>query len=60
VTDSPEQIHAKVGVFYNSLLTGCACANDPTPENENSEYCVLMFDIDKKTGKAEVRLVEEE
>ena len=52
-------IRAKVGVFYSGILGGCACADDPTPVNENSEYCVLLFEIDRVTGSATARLLEE-
>lgn len=52
-------IRAKVGIFYSSILAGCACADDPTPVNENSEYCVVRFDIDTSTGAAQVELLDE-
>lgn len=52
-------IRVKVGLFFSSLLTGCACADDPTPVNENSEYCVVQLDIDKATAETTVRLVDE-
>ncbi|MCC6302197.1 MAG: hypothetical protein IT489_05290 [Gammaproteobacteria bacterium] len=56
---APGVIQAKVGIFYRSILTGCACADDPTPVNENNEYCVVRFDIDAATGEAEVQLLDE-
>lgn len=52
-------IRAKVGIFFSGILGGCACADDPTPVNENSEYCVLQFDIDRATGAATATLVNE-
>ncbi|MBK9130163.1 MAG: hypothetical protein IPM20_00765 [Gammaproteobacteria bacterium] len=58
-SDATGVIHAKVGMFYRSILTGCACADDPTPVNENNEYCVVRFDIDAATGAAEVELLDE-
>jgi hypothetical protein len=57
--ESEGAIRAKVGLFYASLLTGCACADDPTPVNENSEYCVVQLDIDKATAEATVALLAE-
>lgn len=48
------RIRANVGIFYSGMLGGCACADDPTPANENSEYCVLQFDIDRTTGAATI------
>lgn len=52
-------IRAKVGLFYDSILAGCACADDPTPVNELSEYCVVQLDIDKTTAETAVTLLEE-
>jgi hypothetical protein len=51
-------IRAKVGIFYASILAGCACADDPTPVSENSEYCVVRFDIDRASGEARLSLVD--
>jgi hypothetical protein len=56
--ESDGAIRAKVGIFYTSILTGCACTNDPTPESENSEYCVVQLDIDRATAETQVKLVE--
>lgn len=53
------RVRTKVGIFYSGILGGCACADDPTPVNENSEYCVVQFDIDRATGEAEATLLEE-
>ncbi|MBK8163594.1 MAG: hypothetical protein IPK65_10780 [Gammaproteobacteria bacterium] len=58
-TEADGIIRARVGLFYSSILTGCACADDPTPVNENSEYCVVRFDIDTSTGAAQVELLDE-
>ncbi|MCC6207534.1 MAG: hypothetical protein IT488_05235 [Gammaproteobacteria bacterium] len=58
-SDGSGIIHAKVGMFYRSILTGCACADDPTPVNENNEYCVVRFSIDAATGTALVELLDE-
>ena len=50
------KLRAKVGVFYSGILGGCACADDPTPVNENAEYCVLAVEIDRRTGEASFAL----
>lgn len=62
VIDAHEQagrVRAKVGIFYSGILGGCACADDPTPVNENSEYCVVQFDIDRDTADTVATLVNE-
>lgn len=53
-------IRVKVGIFYRSVMSGCSCADDPTPVSENAEYCEVQLDIDKTTAVATVALVAEE
>jgi len=50
-------IRAKAGIFYQGIIAGCSCADDPTPVNEENEYCELLFEINRKTGKATVALL---
>ena len=55
--DQGSVIRAKVGIFYNAVIAGCSCADDPTPVDELNEYCVLQLDIDKRTAEAVVTLL---
>jgi len=48
-------VHA--GIFYQSMIGGCSCADDPTPVSEINEYCEIQLDIDKVTATAAVVLV---
>jgi len=57
VSESDDAIHVRAGLFFKSLIAGCACANDPTPENENNEYCEVDFDIDKSTAETAATLL---
>jgi len=50
-------IHAKVGIFYGGILMGCSCTDDPTPVEEQPEYCVLQIEINRKTAEARVTLL---
>ena len=59
VTEDKGSILVKAGIFYQSIIAGCSCADDPTPVDTNQEYCVLLFTIDKETGEAEVDLLPE-
>jgi hypothetical protein len=52
-------IHAKVGIFYSGMTPGCSCADDPTPVEEQVEYCVVQLDINKTTAETTVALVAE-
>jgi hypothetical protein len=53
------QLRIKTGIFYTGIIAGCSCADDPTPIDEQTEYCVLEFAVDTATGVASVQLTEE-
>lgn len=71
-TDTPPQVmiigtaeHAGViqvraGLFYTGIIAGCSCADDPTPVEEQTEYCVVEVRIDPATGEATVALADDE
>ncbi len=59
-TEDENFIHARAGIFYNSIIGGCACADDPTPVSELNEYCVVRLDIDKKTAETTIALLTDE
>jgi hypothetical protein len=47
---------ATVGIFYEGIVAGCSCADDPTPNNLNAEYCRLLLEIDTDTAECSVSL----
>jgi len=49
----------KAGLLYAGIIAGCSCADDPTPIDEVTEYCVVRFDIDKATAETKVTLLSE-
>lgn len=53
-----DAIKAKVGIFYAGIIAGCSCADDPTPVEENAEYCEAEVAIDRRTGQATVSLCD--
>ena len=57
--EKPGCIEAKVGIFYESLTPGCACAGDPTVESEQSEHVTVLVSIDRHTAEARFQLLEE-
>jgi hypothetical protein len=57
VSETDDHIRITVGIFYTSVISGCSCADDPTPLNENDEFCVVRLDINKATATTEVHLV---
>lgn len=52
-------IRVTVGVFYQGIIGGCSCTDDPTPVSEIHEYCEVQLDIDRATGIAGVALVRD-
>ena len=52
-------IHIKTGIFFQSQIPGCACEDDPTPESEYTEYCVLNFTIDKLTANTHIDIIHD-
>ncbi|MES1982207.1 MAG: hypothetical protein V4443_07000 [Pseudomonadota bacterium] len=59
VADLGNVIRVRIGIFYQSVLGGCSCADDPTPTGENGEYCEVQLEIDKVTAVATAVLVTE-
>lgn len=57
-TESTESIRAKTGIFYAGIIAGSCCADDPTPVSENTEYCELLFEINKITAETVVTLLQ--
>lgn len=56
-TEESETIRVKAGIFFNGLVAGCSCADDPTPENETTEYCEVQLLINKVTGQTSVTIL---
>jgi hypothetical protein len=59
ITEQEGLLLVKAGIFYRGVIAGCSCADDPSPMDETSEYCEVLFEIDRRTGEATVSLVEE-
>lgn len=58
VTETVYDIRAKTGIFYAGIIAGSCCADDPTPMSEQTEYCEVQFDINKKTAETTVALLK--
>lgn len=55
-TEEEGYIQAKVGVFFNEIIGGCSCGDDPLSENA---YCEIQVSIDKATAEAEFSVTSE-
>lgn len=57
VAEKPECIRIRAGIFYTGVIAGCNCADDPSPIDEQNEYCVVQINIDRTTAESTVSLV---
>ena len=48
----------KAGIFYNGMIAGCNCADDPTPDELYPEYCEVMFAINRSNADTCISLVQ--
>ncbi|HIJ22641.1 MAG: hypothetical protein HON68_07690 [Gammaproteobacteria bacterium] len=46
----------KVGAFYTGIISGCNCADDPSPTDEVNEYCEMEVRINLKDGQSSITL----
>lgn len=58
-TELENAIQVRAGIFYQGLIGGCSCVDDPTPDSENTEYCEVLLEIDKATAEVAVSLLTE-
>jgi len=56
---TPNTLRVKAGIFYEGVIGGCSCADDPTPDSALTEYCELLLEIDRATAAATVSLLGE-
>ena len=59
VAEMENVIRIKAGIFYQGIIGGCSCADDPTPIGENNEYCEVQIDIDKASAATAIVLITE-
>ena len=57
-TADDEVIRIKAGLFYKSLMPGCACAGDPTVEDTQNEHVTMLVSINRKTAEAVFQQVD--
>jgi len=52
-----KHIRVKAGLFYTGVISGCNCADDPTPVDEINEYCDVLLCINKTTAETSINLI---
>ncbi len=58
VAERDEVIRVRAGIFYQGVLGGCSCTDDPTPASDINEYCAVQLDMDKLSAVTVISLVE--
>jgi hypothetical protein len=58
VTSIGSLLRVRAGIFYQSRIAGCSCADDPTPVNNENEYCEVLLEIDINTSAAKITLID--
>ena len=53
-------IRVRAGIFYQGVIGGCSCTDDPTPISDINEYCEVQLEIDKTNANTEITLVADE
>jgi hypothetical protein len=56
---TPRMLCVKAGIFYEGVVGGCSCTDDPTPDSALTEYCELLLEIDRASAATTVTLLEE-
>ena len=58
-TENTNTILVKAGIFYSGVIAGSCCADDPTPVEEQTEYCEVQLTLNKDTGDTTVSLLRD-
>ena len=56
--DGNDYIYVKAGLFYEGMIAGCNCSDDPSPIDKTTEYCEAIFHIDMQTAQTTVSLLK--
>jgi hypothetical protein len=59
VVELENRLRVRAGIFYQGILGGCSCSDDPTPNSDINEYCEVQIVIDMANAAATVTLLVE-
>lgn len=51
-------LKVKTGIFYTGIIAGCSCSDDPSPTDEQNEYCEILFTVNKETANTQIQLLD--
>jgi len=58
ITEEPETVRVKAGIFYSGIIAGCSCSDDPTPTDLQAEYCEVECLLNTTTGETAITLID--
>jgi hypothetical protein len=56
LAESETGIRARVGIFFDEIVGGCSCGDEPFSHNV---FCEMQVDVDRETAEAAFTLIEE-
>jgi hypothetical protein len=56
--ETEHNIEVKTGIFYSGIIAGSCCADDPTPMDQQTEYCELQFVINKLSAETTIKFLQ--
>ena len=59
VVELENRLRVRAGIFYQGVLGGCSCSDDPTPNSDINEYCEVEIVINMANAAATVTLLVE-
>lgn len=57
IEENNDFVLIKSGIFYTGIVAGCSCSDDPSPTDEQNEYCEVLFSINKLSADTSVKLL---
>ena len=57
IEELAEIIYVRAGIYFQSVIGGCSCTDDPSPVNEINEYCEVRLAISKLNAETLVTLL---
>jgi hypothetical protein len=60
VEERADQLAVLLQIFYQGIIAGCNCADDPTPLDTLTESCRLEVRIDKRDAGVNFRLLRDD
>ena len=51
-----ETVRVSANIFYEGVVAGCSCADDPTPVDTVKECIEVQFTMDRRSGDVQIEL----